>query len=220
MSDGYGEFGHEPNGGYGEGGCGGSSAYEGVRDVGGAATVRLQLHCVLEALPQLGSVLWLHRGDRDRIFPRARLTTRGVALFEHPALAGLADCVAVDACSAVAAHGPREWLEFSGPEGTAIAKLYLLPDTDYLAWDLMLAGCSVTTVPARPRRGWQAHAAVLRSAFVRRGAPWQARLARLPLLRLIGLNVLGLRAPEPVSALGCRIARMLAEEERAIWQDA
>jgi hypothetical protein len=216
MSFGYYDFGHDPGG---DGDYGERPALGAAFDSERVPVARLELQRAFEALPQLGTVLWLHRTSRDRAFPRARLTPRGVLLFEHPALGGLADCVAVNAFCAVTPQGPREWLEFDDAQGEAVARLYLLPDTDYLTWDVMLSGCAVTAVPA-PERGWRTPVAFVRDAFARRASAWQARVVRLPLLRLIGLNVLGLRTPEPVSALGARVARDLAEEARAELLDA
>ncbi|MDR3386567.1 MAG: hypothetical protein P4L92_05895 [Rudaea sp.] len=179
-------------------------------------THSLRLHQVATAIPQLGTVLWLHRVCRERAFPRARLLPEGLLLLEHPALAALADCASVHALCAVTTQGPREWLEFRDVHNAAIAKLYLLPETDYLAWDAMLGRCGAPAA-AVAQRGWQAHAAFMRSVFVRLGAAWQARIVRLPLLRLSCLSVLGLRAPPRLSALGRRLACAIAEDEHAAW---
>ncbi len=179
----------------------------------------LDLYRVATAMPQLGTVLWLYRNGRERTFPRARLMQQGVLLLEDPALAALADCVTVNALCSVTSSGPREWLEFRDVHNVAIAKLYLLPETDYLAWDAMLSGCGACAV-AVPRRGWHAHAAFMRGAFTRLGAAWQARIVRLPLLRLSCLSVLGLRPPEFASSLGRRLAGAIVEDEQAAWCEA
>jgi hypothetical protein len=210
MSDGY--YGHDSW--RGDEDRGDDMGYRATFDTPREPVAHLTLQRALEALPQLGTVLWLHRPSPDRAFPRARLLSSGVLLLDHPALGGLADCATVKAFCAVTAHGPREWLEFDDAQGEAIARLYLLPDTDYLTWDAMLSGCAVTTIPMPARQAWRTPVAFMRSAFARRDVTWQGRLARLPMLRLIGLNVLGLRAPTPVSALGARIAHALAEESR------
>ncbi|HEX4482133.1 MAG TPA: hypothetical protein VH082_15055, partial [Rudaea sp.] len=96
----------------------------------------LDIAAFVEWLPRLGTVLWLHRPTRDAVFPRARLTDRGVLLLEHPDLTAMADATAIRSRSAVTSHGPREWLDIDAG-ATTIARLYLLPDTDYLAWDSM-----------------------------------------------------------------------------------
>src|ERR1700760_147036 len=93
----------------------------------------LDIAAFVEWLPRLGAVLWLHRPARDAMFPRARLTDRGVLLLEHPDMTAIADATTFRARSAVTPHGPREWLDIDAGANT-IARLYLLPDTDYLAW--------------------------------------------------------------------------------------
>jgi hypothetical protein len=179
----------------------------------------LALERALHALPKLGTVLWSCRGERDRTFPRARLTSQGIFLFDHPALGVLADCTSVNAFSAVTSHGPREWLQLSDTQETPIAKLHLLPDTDYMAWDAMLAGSCVTAVPTGQRLTTRNN--FLCEVFARRrDADWRARLARFPMLHLVGMRVMGLRAPVSVSALGRHIARDIADGERVAWQES
>lgn len=179
----------------------------------------LTLERVITALPQLGAVLWLLRSERDHMFPRARLLSNGVLLLDHPALGVLADCVAVRAFSAVTPHGPREWLEFRDTNDEALAKVYLLPDTDYMAWEAMTAGCTVTVFDAASHR--QSPRFLLCQALMGRTRhAWRARLVRLPLLRLSGVSVLGLRKPGAISALGDRIAKSIVGDDRALWHGA
>jgi hypothetical protein len=180
----------------------------------------LQLHRIVDAMPQLGTVLWMHRREPDRTFPRARLLPRGVLLLEHPALVALADCTSVINATTVPPLGPREWLEFRDAHTATIAKLYLLPDTDYLAWDSMLSGCRAACAAQAPRDGWHAHAAFMLSAFARLGSQWHAQIVRLPMLGLIGLRVLGLRSPDTVSTQGLRLAQDIARGERALMHEA
>lgn len=172
----------------------------------------LDLAAFVEWLPRLGSVLWLHRPKRDNIFPRARLTGRGVLLLEHPDVAAFADATAIRAQSAVTPHGPREWLDIDAG-GATIARLYLLPDTDYLAWDAMRAALDPSCSAAEPQRRWQAHRTFMRCAFARARCAWHARVVRLPLLRLPCLQVLGARDVETVSALGRQLAAAIAMDE-------
>jgi hypothetical protein len=186
------------------------------RDISPAAPAILQLHRVVDAMPQLGTVLWMHRREPDRTFPRARLLPEGVLLLEHPALMALADCVSVIGATAVTSLGPHEWLEFRDAQAATIAKLYLLPDADYLAWDSMLSGCRTTRASPVSRGSWHAHSAFMCSAFARVGTPWQAQIVRLPMLRLIGLRVLGLRSPDTVSSHGERLAHDIAGRECAL----
>ncbi len=179
----------------------------------------LDLHELAEWLPRLGPVLWLHRPVRDRTFPRARLTPHGVLLLEHPALSAFADCLSVRANSTITPHGPREWLDLESNDGTQ-ARIYLLPDTDCMAWDAMLE--SVLTQPPAPTelpRRWQAHCAFMRCAWSRARHAWQARIVRMPVLRLPCLQVLGLRDVDTVSPLGHRLALAVAEDDHARFVD-
>ena len=174
----------------------------------------LDLAAFVEWLPRIGTVLWLHRPRRDNIFPRARLTGRGVLLLEHPDVAAFADATAIRAQSAVTPHGPREWLDIDA-SGATIARLYLLPDTDYLAWDAMRAALDPSCSAAEPQRRWQAHRTFMRCAFARARSAWHARVVRLPLLRLPCLQVLGARDVETVSVLGRQRAAAIAMDEHA-----
>jgi len=183
-----------------------------MRDVGGTAPC---IDCITDALPKLGSALWLSHLQPDGVFPRARLLPRGVVLLDHPALNVFAHAYSVHAFGALTSHGPREWLEFREMDERVVAKLFLLPDTDVYAWDRMLDGCRVESV--QPAQGCgSVYAAMVRAALLRSRESWQARIVRLPLLRLIGLRVLGLRAPDRVSALSQEAAAAIARDERAL----
>lgn len=166
-------------------------------------------------LARLGPALWLHRDVGDAAFPRARLAQRGVLLLDHPALTALSSCVALHARAAIGSHGPREWLELIDARGTCSARLCLLPDTDYLAWDAMLAECAIARarVPVPVPEPWRAHAAFMRCALRRKGIAWHAQVVRFPLLQLPCLRVLGLRAPVELSVLGGQVAATIARDE-------
>ena len=175
----------------------------------------IDMHALAEWLPRLGTVLWLHREPTDSVFPRARLTSHGVLLLEHPALVALANCTGVRGRSSVTTHGPREWVDFGADNGT-LARLYLLPDTDCMAWDGMLAALGETEcVSSTTEQRWHAHRAFMRCAFGRLRTSWQARIVRLPLLRLPCLQVLGLCAARDVSSFGRRLAEAIAADEAA-----
>ncbi|MEP6939396.1 MAG: hypothetical protein ABI846_06495 [Rudaea sp.] len=90
-------------------------------------------HRFIDWLSRLGPTLWLHRDGPDLVFPRARLLARGVLLLDHPALVAFGECATLTAHGAVAANGPREWLELRDAREQHLASLYLLPDSDYLA---------------------------------------------------------------------------------------
>jgi hypothetical protein len=169
---------------------------------------------LIDALPKLGAVLWLERRDRRQTPPRATLGPGGVLLLDHPALGALARCSAVTAHTAVTPQGPREWLCFRDAAGDAQGKLFLLPDTDYFAWDEMTATACVAT-PAPGLQRWQAHTAFLRCAMARLGAGWRARLLIFDLRRLPWLRTLGARPPLRISLLGLDLARTIARAEGA-----
>ena len=174
----------------------------------------LDLGRLAEALPRLGAVLWLERRDRRTRPARAMIGARGVLLIDHPALVAFAHCSAVSAHSAVTPQGPREWLCLRDSTGEAQAKMFLLPDTDYLAWDEMTAASALAVAPA-PTQSWHAHTAFLRSALARFGTGWRARLLTFDLKRLPWLRTLGARPPLRISLLGLELARNIARAEGA-----
>jgi hypothetical protein len=104
-------------------------------------------------LPLLGTVLYLPSCPA--------LSNAGAPLpgwlVERIELAPLLRTCWLAAVSEIGAEGPREWLECFDAHGVLQARLYLLPDTDYLAWDAMLAAAeSLSEAPlmrmSRPTR--------------------------------------------------------------------
>lgn len=179
-----------------------------------ASAVALDLPRLAEWLPRLGAVLWLEKAERRRETIRATLGARGVLLFEHPSLAVLAHGSTVAAHTAVTPHGPREWLSFRDAKDEVLAKLFLLPDTDYLAWDEMAAAAQLA--PAREDApGWHAHTAFLRSALARFGNAWRARVLQFEAGRLPWLRTLGARPPLRLSLIGLELAGAIARSENA-----
>jgi hypothetical protein len=165
-------------------------------------------------LPRLGAVLWLDRGGRRHAPIRATIGAGGVLLLDHPALAALARCTSASAHTQVTSHGPREWLSFRDVEGVPIAKLFLLPDTDYLTWDEMISATHLAPPVKEPMR-WHAHTAFLRTALARLGAHWQARLLTFDHRRLPWLQTLDARPPLRLSLLGLELARLIVHSEGA-----
>lgn len=75
-------------------------------------------------LASLGTVLCLYRAGSNE-------------------LAGWQDAVAVHACQGVDSEGVRESLCFVDARGRCCWRLYLLPDSDFLAWDRLVGGLAV-----------------------------------------------------------------------------
>ena len=106
-------------------------------------------------LPLLGSVLYL---------PAPRSTAQDLPvtagwLVAKRELAPLFETRELVAASMIGAEGPREWIDCMDAQGHPCARLHLLPDTDYLAWDALLAGSRL--LPAAP---WRAERIVCRAA--------------------------------------------------------
>ena len=170
---------------------------------------------LVDWLPRLGVVLWSCPDRSDGAFPRARILDCGVLLFDHPALSAFVHCTRVIAHAEVGSCGPREWLALSDAQGACLARMHLLPDTDYLAWDGMIAACALARVAGFSRRyPWRdpgCDSAV--------GIAWRTTFARFPSLRLPCLQLLGLRRPTSVSVLGAQVAALIARDEVADLDD-
>lgn len=162
-------------------------------------------------LPRLGSVLWLYR-QRGGTAPCPLPESSAEMAFDHPALLALGSCVRVRVDAAVTSQGPRECLEFLDAAGEVQAKLFLLPDTDYLAWDQMLAP-RLRQPELREAAHWQAPLRYLRAAVARLGTPWRA----LPLRFAQGRPTLAASIPGTLSPVGQRLAAAIASDERAEW---
>lgn len=164
-------------------------------------------------LPRLGPILWLERCGGQALLPRDNPPVRGI-LLGSPVLEPLVACTGVGAHARVTTQGPREWLSFSDARGEARAKLYLLPDSDCLAWDEMVA--AMGAVPVRedlPRlRG---HWALLRAAVLRFGLAWRARVLRFESGQLAWLPTLNATPPLRLSLVGLDAVRAIAQEEAA-----
>lgn len=176
----------------------------------------LNLPALAHSLARLGPVLWLERRVRteaDSPHRRRVPVSHGVRI-GHPAVAGLAQCTNAMAHTAVAPQGPREWLSFRDASGDLRAKLFLLPDTNYLAWDEMTdAAClQPQRVDAAP---WQAHAAFLRSAWARLGHAWGARVLSFQSRRLRWSHLLDAQPPLRLSLIGIELAVAIARSENA-----
>ena len=170
-----------------------------------------QVADIVRWLPRLGCVLWVYRehlrrpsdaiGDAYRGWPGDQLT-----------LQALVRCTAIRTDVSVTSQGPRECVEFVGRDSVVQAKLFLLPDTDYLAWDLMLASHRGPSQPADGNQ-WQAPLRYLCSMVVRIGARWHAVPMRFTQRR----SALAASIPHALSPMGERLAITIAKDERAEW---
>ncbi|TCV95011.1 hypothetical protein EC912_103504 [Luteibacter rhizovicinus] len=151
---------------------------------------------LIERLAQLGGVLYLalpRRESTDDV-PLAG------CLVEHAELAPLLCTRYVGLTCAVTSEGPREWIECADDAGRLLARIYLLPDTDYLAWDGLFVGGIPVDVPAR----WGKATDICGMA--------RARVLRFTRHRVAELDVLGSR-PVSISILGQGVARDIALSE-------
>ncbi|KRE85435.1 hypothetical protein ASG75_07530 [Rhodanobacter sp. Soil772] len=148
---------------------------------------------LIAGLPALGSVLYVPMrpgGSTVRELPRGLLV-------EAMQLVPLLQTRWLMAASMITVEGPREWIECMDREGRACTRLHLLPDTDYLAWDRLLAGGE--PMPASKPARW------LR--------PASAQVLRFHTRRLAGLDVLGAEATAAVSPLSRQLAGRIAHAE-------
>ena len=109
------------------------------------------------------------------------------------------------AASAIGSDGPHEWLECRAGDGRLCARLHLLPDSDYLGWDALLAaGAPVQAAPG-PRPGDERMAA--------------ARLLEFRCQRVAGIDLLDASPAAEISTLGSGIARGIARVEGLVLGD-
>ena len=144
-------------------------------------------------LPLLGSVLYLpaRRATQEPslITPRWLVARRELA-----PLLRTRDLLA---SSMIGGDGPREWIDCIDAHGRYCARLHLLPDTDYLAWDALLV--RARSLPAAP---------LCLDHLVCRAA--SAELVCFRVRPLGALDVLDTLPVGRLSALGRGIAREVA----------
>lgn len=142
-------------------------------------------------LAALGTVLCLYRADSNE-------------------LAGWQDAVAAHACQGLDSEGVRESLCFTDVRGRCCWRLYLLPDSDFLAWDRLVAGLAVRSAAdddaSVGERLWRRLAGSLG------GQRWRMCAVQLHAVdQGSGLAV----SLAPLSSLGCATARRIARLESA-----
>lgn len=157
--------------------------------------LRVEPAALAARLPLLGTVLYLPmRTDGSPDHP-----ARGW-LAESEDLAPLLHVQWLLASCTIGADGPREWLEGVDAAGRLRARLHLLPDTDYLAWDVLLsAAVSVASPPLR-----RVH---------RPSRAAGARLLHFTRRRLGSMDILGGNDAACLSVLGRDIARGVMRAE-------
>lgn len=144
-------------------------------------------------LPLLGSVLYLparRPTDAESSPPCGWLVTQRE-------LAPLLRTRELLAASMIGADGPREWIDCLDADGRLCARLHLLPDTDYLAWDALLTQSWALPPAPMQLEQWACRAS-------------SAELVCFRASRLGGLNMLEAMPLGRLSALGCGIAREAA----------
>ncbi|WP_329741150.1 hypothetical protein [Dyella sp. A6] len=146
-------------------------------------------------LMRLGHVLYLPGPAMDAALPACPTgwlaERRELAFLLRPHRLAVAGVVDTD--------GPREWLECVDHSGRVQARLYLLPDTDYLAWDALLAAGERVSAP--------------QPGMPQDFRPRGACLARFHGYLLAGLTVFGLDRSVAVSRLGHEVAQRIARAE-------
>jgi len=144
-------------------------------------------------LPWLGSVLFLpaRRPAREGVrMPRGWLA--GSA-----AMSTLLQVEELRLSSMIGPSGPREWIDGVDAQGHFCARLHLLPDTDYLAWDALLQ--RAMPLPAAPLCPGQLTCMA-----------GSAGIVGFHTRRLAALQILEAEPLRHVSALGREIAREVA----------
>lgn len=164
-----------------------------------------------------GTVLRSHAAAP--VLPRAnQLASLGTVLclyrpHQGGELSGWAHAVRVESRTGVDSDGLRESLVFFDADGRCCWRLYLLPDSDFLAWDRLLA-----SLPCRD----EAEASVgvgerlwRRLAGRLRGEQWQACILKLRAVpAAVAQPVLAARLAM-VSPLGAATAQRIAQAEGA-----
>ena len=152
-------------------------------------------------LPALGSVLYVPM--RPCMSSIWEMPTG--LLVETMQLAPLLQIRWLVAASSITSEGPREWIECVNRDGHQCARLHLLPDTDYLAWDALLASGEPATAPSPPR-------------WPRDPRRASAQVLHFHVRRLAGLHVLGSEGAPRISMLGRHLAVQIAHAEAVSLQ--
>lgn len=136
-------------------------------------------------------------------------------------LSGWAQAARAESQAGVDSDGLRESLAFFDESGRCCWRLFLLPDSDFLAWDRLLA-CLPACEQAEPTTGvgerlWRKLAGRLL------GEQWQACVLKLHVLSSSVRQPVLAASLETLSPLGAATARRIVEaegaEENAVFDD-
>ncbi|HET8898311.1 MAG TPA: hypothetical protein VFN09_06025 [Rhodanobacteraceae bacterium] len=179
---------------------------------GSASTALPRLMDALGYLPRLGSVVCQARPHA--VLPTAMLERwlQGVGasmpVASHPWLHGLLRVTTLRAVSRIDSYGPHECLELAARNGEVQLRIWLLPDSDFYAWDSLLRRHAIPAV-AEPLVEPTCLERLARRLSRQRQPRWHGGVVQFRLQRLAGLHLLDV-VPATVSALGCeRAARLL-----------
>ena len=157
---------------------------------------------LVRQLPLLGCVLYIPARPTALV---AESCISGVLLAQRE-LAPLLQTRWLGAASAITGDGPREWLECLDDQGQLHARLHLLPDTDYLAWDALLQMADMETPTELPR-------------WYRDFRPGGARLVSFHHRELAGLSMLEAVQAQAISNLGRQMAKRITQAEDIVLQE-
>jgi hypothetical protein len=174
------------------------------------------LQSLAEWLPRLGTVLWIARSERGAPDHAPSTRGNGLLLLQHSAARALACCQMIRAHTAITSQGPREWISLHDEQQHAFARIFLLPDTDCLAWDQMTRALGLVPIEQCNFEP-PAHSNLLRRALNCFSHRWQARLLNFEFRQLPWLQTMTARAPMRISLLGLDVARSLVRNENAEW---
>lgn len=162
-------------------------------------------------LPRLGPMLCLEQLLCRQSVPTPCVVARaGVTLAGH-ARCLLGDCARLSSHVRVTSDGPREWMICHGADGRRCAKLFLLPDADWLAWDEMHGDMRLQPECAEPA-AWSPHWGLLRTALLRMGNAWRARVLCFSEQQISCRRLLQAAVPARLSPIGLERARMIAAD--------
>lgn len=153
----------------------------------------------------------------DRMPATGQLAALGAVLCLYPAstggeLAGWTRAVRVEAVSGLDSDGLDGQLRFFDAQGACCWRLFLLPDSDFLAWETLIAGLPAACDPRDAGIGERLWRRVAAGLSARR---WQGSVLRLSRGPVPG-TAQALRASlATVSSLGAMTAARIARREGA-----